>query len=478
MNAKRAVRWMFERAIASMTLWAVAIWTLSAQAAATSTPSETASQLNLRGIVNDPDGNPISQAMVRIHSAVPRKGPSKICPSCYADCVKQAQTDELGLFKIESLDSNLLFSVLVAAPGFTPEFIERVRPEKGPITATLKPIAQAQLEPKKFLKCRVVDAANQPVASAMIEFLMYYGEEANCGGQCEGVDWLAVSDAQGQFVLTSVKKFDRMSVTASAPGFAPKRFLEVTNDVEQVLKLGVGATVTGRIVRQGKTVPNIAVHLCSFDGQIDTYLGDFRTVTDDEGRFYFQNMPAYHVMKFYCAAKALSDQGSIIPRKVRVGGDGTTKDLGDCLVHEGFRVSGRLVSTNREPLAAGIEVSLTADGTIYSSNTTETDEQGAFVFQQVPPGSFVKLTCALPGYRFSLENRSYNVYGRDDLEGRVDGDISGIEAMLEPGKANNDPEFEERREKLRLGRIQSKYDPAQVPLSGVEPIASAPSPVK
>src|SRR5689334_18833342 len=58
-------------------------------------------------------GQDLPKATVFISTAGPKVGTSTFCPSCYADCRKNAKTDPQGAFKIESLDPQLLFRILV-----------------------------------------------------------------------------------------------------------------------------------------------------------------------------------------------------------------------------------------------------------------------------------------------------------------------------------------------------------------------------
>src|SRR5690348_5167557 len=103
--------------------WAVGLVTLWVAIAIISTGKQTVSRAqevsvtkpDLTGVVKDSDGQPLPQASVFIYTAGPKIGTGILCPSCYADCRKRATTDAEGRFKIESLDPNLLFRILVVA---------------------------------------------------------------------------------------------------------------------------------------------------------------------------------------------------------------------------------------------------------------------------------------------------------------------------------------------------------------------------
>jgi hypothetical protein len=102
------------------------------------TPSTTnsAARPDLLGHVLSTNGLP--HATVFISTAGPKVGTSTFCPSCYADCRKSAKTDAQGDFKIESLDPQLRFQILVVAPGYKPKFVSKVDPAKGPLKVSLE----------------------------------------------------------------------------------------------------------------------------------------------------------------------------------------------------------------------------------------------------------------------------------------------------------------------------------------------------
>src|SRR5437868_5681841 len=87
---------------------------------------------DLNGRVVDASGKPIRGASVFIYTAGARVGVNPFCPSCYADCSKRAATGDDGGFLIRSLDSSLIFRVLVVGEGFGPSFVDKVDPLKGP----------------------------------------------------------------------------------------------------------------------------------------------------------------------------------------------------------------------------------------------------------------------------------------------------------------------------------------------------------
>ena len=123
---------------------------------------------DLTGIVRNAEGTALTNASVFIFTAGPRKGAGIMCPCCYADCRKSATTGSEGKFEIASLDPNLVFEILVLAPGYIPTFINKVDPAKGPLEVRIKPRAATNLPPSQIVLGRVVNAANEPIARAVV----------------------------------------------------------------------------------------------------------------------------------------------------------------------------------------------------------------------------------------------------------------------------------------------------------------------
>jgi hypothetical protein len=109
-------------------------------------------RLDLAGRVTATDGVSVKGARVMIYTARMRKGTNALCPSCYADCSKKAETGQDGSFKIAALDPDLLFRVLVVADGFRPAFAENVDPGAKPITVVLAPLNPGKLDANRLLK--------------------------------------------------------------------------------------------------------------------------------------------------------------------------------------------------------------------------------------------------------------------------------------------------------------------------------------
>jgi bla regulator protein BlaR1 len=129
-----------------------------------------AARPDLIGRVESTNGQPL-QATVFISTAGPKVGTSVFCPSCYDDCRKKAVTDNQGNFKIESLDPQLIFRILVVGNGFQPRFVHKVDPARGPVTVDLEPQNLAGLPPGQIFRGRVIDTKGAPIEGAAVEAL-------------------------------------------------------------------------------------------------------------------------------------------------------------------------------------------------------------------------------------------------------------------------------------------------------------------
>jgi len=154
-------------------------------------------------------GENVPKASIFIFTAGPKVGTSTFCPSCYADCRKSAKSDAQGEFKIESLDPQLLFRILVVAKGYKPKFVAKVDPAVGPVKVELEAVEAREIAPEKSIQGKVVDAEGKPVVGAVVEAhgIRKKNDAGSMWGQLPGVDPLAVTDDQGEFLLTSRDPF-------------------------------------------------------------------------------------------------------------------------------------------------------------------------------------------------------------------------------------------------------------------------------
>jgi hypothetical protein len=415
----------------------------------------------LTGTVLSTNNSPLPGATVFIYSAGPRVGTSSFCPTCYPDCRKSDVTDEKGAFTIKDLNPDLIFKLLVVNKNFRPLFVPKTDPIKSPVEIKIEHRSE-EVRPHQTLRGRILDPSGKPVDRAVVEFDFFYGQDSNCGGQCEGVDLVSVSDAEGKFYLGSEKKFDWMSIRVEAPGFARKKFFRLNSEKEHDLKLTEGAIVTGRLTKDGKPVKGIGVGLVSVD-RSDNFSGNYDTHTNEDGRFAFLNVPPFQMYYVYSLMDSGKHDNLIAPlRRVRVTGDGTTKDLGDLRLSPGVRLKGRVLLSDGKPLPPNTQLYVGREGA-WDSRNVLLDGNGGFELTGIPIES-ISLGIRVPGYRLSEKNKSLDQLNGGSIIGRVEADTY-IELLLEPGKFEH-PDF-------RNHPLGPEMMPKDKPLRGAEEAARA-----
>jgi hypothetical protein len=410
----------------------------------------------LTGAVFDTNNSPVSGATVFVYSAGPRVGTSSFCPTCYPDCRKREVTDGKGAFTIKDLDPNLIFKLLVVNKNFRPLFVPKTDPVNGPVDIKIEPRTEV-VRPHQTLRGRILDPDGKPVQRAIIEFDFFYGQESNCGGSCEGVDWVSVTDDEGKFYLGSEKKFDWMTIRVDAPGFARKKFFNLGSEKEHELKLSDGAIVTGRITKDGKPVKGLGVGLVSVD-RSENFTGNYDTYTNEDGRFGFLNVPPYQMYYVYSLMDSGKNDNLIAPlRRVRVTAGGTRKDLGDLPLSPGVRLNGRVILSDGKPVPPNTQLYVGRDGA-WDSRNVVLDANGGFDLKGIPMES-ISLGVNVKGYHLSDKNKSLDRLNGGSIVGRVESDTY-VELLLEPGKFER-PDFQNRPPGL-------DFQPKDKPLVGAE----------
>jgi hypothetical protein len=201
----------------------------------------------LLGSVWDEESNAITNATVIIYSARPRKGTGTVCPSCYPDCEKKATTDAEGKFKIEQVDPALIFKILVMAKGYESAFVEKVDAVKGPMEVGLHKPDRNETTTTNQIQGRIFDPSGKPVLGAIVK-------PDNRYGRFRGGDRLSITDENGGFVLRVMESPDPLSFIIEARGLAKTRKNGWVADKSPFIKLKRGASITGRVLRDGKPV--------------------------------------------------------------------------------------------------------------------------------------------------------------------------------------------------------------------------------
>ncbi len=392
---------------------------------------------NLVGKVVDAAQKPISHATVFIYTAGPRVGLGILCPSCYVDCGKKATTDVDGKFLISNLSSDLLFRVLVVAEGYRPQFAKDVDPLQGPLNMKLEAMP-SDLSGRTVLRGRVLDNAGKPVVGAIVSPTGYEREIGRGWGPMPGVDPASVTNLRGEFLISGKKSADiGWEVGVEARGFAKQLRVLPLNGKFQDIRMTEGATVRGRILKDGKPVPSIAVGLVQCNRAAGQFVGVYRIATNGDGQFIFLNV---HPDDDYFLYTTMSDAarlgGILLPKRISVGADGRTKDVGGyTLTSAVHRVSGHVVLTDGKPVPPNTRLLLSREEA-WDSQSTVVAADGSFSFAGVPEEA-VTLNARIPGYRLASQRNRFQQVQPWAVALFVDADKSDLQVFFQPDAAKS-----------------------------------------
>ncbi len=415
--------------------------------------SNSAARPDLTGTVSAKGGAPLPvPATVFIATAAPKTGSSTFCPSCYADCSKRARTDAQGGFKIEALDPQLTFQILAVAKGYQPKYVSRVDPAKGtPVKIELEPIGSANAAPECSLRGRVVNPKGAPIQGAVVE---RQGIETKDGGgtwgSLPGIDPLAVTDENGEFLITAKKPFEMMSVKVTARMYADKHFNRLASGATRhELVMTEGAALTGRVLLDGKPLADVSVGVSALDRTAGNYLGHFEIGTGARGNFMFLNLPPDADFHIYTIMSTMEKFGSVATRQIHTGKDGETTDAGDLVAGPAHRLAGRVVLSDGQPVPPKTRLLISREAAWDSMQVT-LDKDGNFDVTGVPSET-ISLSIRAGGYHVSARNLSVDQLNPFQLVGSVGHDITNLVFLLEKGPdpqpdyGHIDPDYNEMR---------------------------------
>lgn len=386
---------------------------------------------DLTGRIATRDGKPLARAAVYIYTAAPKVGISPLCPSCYVDCGKFMKTDRQGRFTIPALSDSLKFTVLVTAQGYEPTFAKRVDPQTGPIEITVARRDPKRVDPSRTLRGRVVGPEGRPAIGATVTPVGYqHGDTLRFGG-LSGTDPLSVTNDRGEFVIATHAPDLLWFVRVTARDLAPQAFREVPTGGRPLrFKLGRGATVTGRVLRDGRPLPGVAVGLAQADRRAEGFLEAQEIGTDEHGRFTFSNVAPEQTYVLCGKMSSLHEQGAVYPESVHVAGEGMV-DAGVLPVHPAHRIRGRVSLSDGQPVPSGTRVMI-ARSDAYDVLVLQLDPDGRFEAVGVPPES-VTVSAAVRGYRVSPRNPGFDPVNASYVRLKTDRDLDDFELLLEPG---------------------------------------------
>ncbi len=371
------------------------LFALLTASAATAQAGRTATAT---GVVNDSAGKAVTDATVMVYSAGVREGYSTLCPTCYVDCGKRAQTDSEGKFTIAGLDDQLLFNLLVVKAGHSPAWIRKADPLKGPIPAVSIDTRSPVKDPQRVLLGKVVDERGSEVPYALVEpQAASFVDGSQFAGRLPSGDVLAVSDEHGEFELDAGQPATDVMMLVSARAKAPRLLSANPGSERKNIAVSDGATIRGRVVKDGKPMPNVELVLATVRRDMGSIYPEEYVGTDEDGRFMFTNVPAGRVWDLYANGDSLTGRDAMETLQCATERDRQDVDVGDLHLVKGLVFSGRVEITDGKPIPEGMHLYLSSTRFAYSKSVVLAAD-GSFVVRGLPPGAYV-LWPDVKGYR-------------------------------------------------------------------------------
>lgn len=331
-------------------------------------------------------GSPAQSATVLIQSARVRTGDSTMCPTCWRDCQRSARTNAQGEFRIAGVADDLVFNLLALAEDHAPTVLRNVDPHHKPVTLSLTARDLSRVPLTHQIRGQVLDPHGQPVAGATVS--------PNFSGPAD--DDQTLTNAHGHFVLCGSKPFDKSQLKIKAPGHAGTWITvakRTENSADVTVTLQRAATIIGRLLADGKPVPNANVGVAQKNRNAGEFLGPVSATTDSEGRFAIHDVRANDDWVFYGEMDSVRSLGFIPAREFHSPAPDAIHDLGDISMEKALSLSGRLVRQDGKPFPQGTRMGLSRN-LAWDGQTLDVSPDGAFTAQGLP--STEELTLSLP----------------------------------------------------------------------------------
>jgi len=370
-----------------------------APAARTSLGGERAT---VSGKIVDLAGKPLENAIVIVHSAGVKKGYSIFCPTCYRDCGKRAVTDANGNYAISGLDPELVFTLVAVKDGYLAAYIWNVDPAAGPAqNAALKPRLSVK-DASQIVRGRIVDAQGNAQRGAVVQpDMAVYQRPGGKFGFSAPNDWineLTVTNDNGEFELAYSTPVLEMTFRVMARGMAPMHFTASTGGERKTMVVVAGATIRGRLVYEGKPVPEAEVGLVPNDSSMGRWYPEVRIGTGEAGSFAITNVPPGRIWLLHPTMESLASRGigaDLVECETKF--DSQEVNLGEIRLTRAYSLRGKVVLSDDKPIPPEMHVTI-ATSRFGDGQVTKLDSHGSFRFDGLPDGIYSVIP-AVKGYR-------------------------------------------------------------------------------
>jgi hypothetical protein len=357
---------------------------------ATTTRTSREDTATLAGIIVDDSGQPAKDATVLLYSARLKKGYALVCPTCWIDCGKSAQTNAEGQFTITGLNPTLKFRLLIAKDGFVAAAKGDVDPAEGLVPPIkISPRASSPSD-SQTVHGLVINAAGNAIAGALVEPV----GAAQLGGirsfgELPWIDPLAATNAAGEFTIVVTKPVENIMLYISPRAMAPKIVTDAPGPALNTVVLTEGATVMGRLVQpNGTPAAHAEVVMMSHANYNGLAFNEMRVGTDKDGSFVFTNVPPDRIWGVYPAIESLPGRNlTAALHWCETTTDRQVVDVGKLTLRPGLIVAGKIELPGKEAIPPGMHATINSDHT-SDNRLADIAPDGTFEFNALAPGIY------------------------------------------------------------------------------------------
>jgi hypothetical protein len=250
----------------------------------------------------------------------------------------------------------------------------------------------------QVVRGRVTDNKGLPVRDALISQQGIVFEQGRGFGDRDWIDLVGVTNANGEFEMAYAKPAQAMILQVAPRGMAPKLVTLPTGEKRHSITVTDGATIRGRLVRDGKPVANAEFALRTHSQSAGTTFQVVRIGTNEKGEFAITNVPAGRVWDLYPTMDSLAPLGLAAKvTNVATKDDGQEVAVGDIPAAPAHELRGRIQLSDGKPIPPGMRVSVFADR-LPDRQSVTLPPDGAFVFRGLAKGVYV-LQATVKGYQ-------------------------------------------------------------------------------
>jgi hypothetical protein len=188
-----------------------------------------------------------------------------------------------------------------------------------------------------------------------------------------------------------------------------------------------GGVIRGRLVQDGKPVPNAEIGLIArqrgWGANLKLFgypIPETRVGTNEEGMFAITNVPPGVEWYVYGKMESLAKLGGAPIRECATSKDGEEIDVGDLAVTPALRLLGKVVLSDGNALPPGMRITISSESA-FDSQTAFLAPDGSFAFDGLAKGSYT-VFASVRGYR-PASGRPAAI--------TLDGDVTGYVVTLD-----------------------------------------------